>query len=1345
MAGITDITLVRDRDAQAAIRGFVYQVDLTLLRWLKLDDTDLLLPERAEDIDIVARWMNGGGEQLLEQVKHLSGNITLKTPAVRGALAGFHEHRVANPRAPLKFRFSTNATVVRERTSYFDDKVPGIQAWNDVRTAAIASPTRLASIRKTLLTEGSKPAELAAETWEPFVAFVKAAQDEQLLEFVRSIEFSCGLADCVETKPLVIEQLVSAGYCCDAEQAEAAYLALFHHVMRLLCSAPPRELRRSNITPIIDAAYPESPRVAATLRLLSERLTVVETELRDHARRLTHAEASLSLSFTTPRDLTRPPPALTAQIDRSVLADTLIAEVRPSRLVAVTGQLGMGKTQLVRLACARLNLPLAWLRLRGAKPEEASLRLARVIEFFDDQPLPQILVLDDMPPLNFASEDLRDRIAALLSDERWNTVHLVASTAGVHSAQSTAAFPASAFVSFAIPNLTHGEAGSYVRALGGALGDRAIEYLLQLTAAHPQMFVAVCRYLADNGWTLGTKTVLGLLERRFADGLTAETAQRFIATVRDDSTRELVHRMRVCARRAGTRQLQALSSIDPLVSDPLTKVAALDGVWLQQDRDREWVVSPLLQSLPSDTLPEARRIACHAALAYSFGDSKKLSALDVRTVLMHMREGELLDDFVELYRNAASQGLARAHSGGAEASAARFVLRDLASLGFPAELSDEDAVVLRALQLATQAELGQDIRPDAVVRVVNAKLSNDSALLVATTLGFRLRGRDAMRLFRRAFNAFKAESELKRQKLKLFITLSSRTKDISGSEAWLDILSDFSSQERAQIDSDVMWPNALMGVFEENRDKNDTTIQLEFTQRLTDRATQLKMSMFHAASARAQAFALAETDHDRAHGLLERALEESLEGSSARGLLLTAVVLLAVRRGQNEEALATALSAMSCSTAGIEFQAAQCAVRGAIVAIKLGQDGVPLALRAVAASRASEYVPTGFLVRALGEVGIAEWVAGREDAAIRAFVECADRLLILGETDEEWKQLIPISVHVLNYIAAHIRGVPLTDTVDGSPYAKPTPGQFFNANEGDAAAYREDKPLVLAALVVALAGRVGDTSTSERAASRFADRLHTAPAAARVVVAMNAGPYMANRGLIQELITCAWSSLGKPHPADLPDLPNNWDDRDQTVLFFGFPQAVLGICLAFLDSPQKGRERARELAGALRELDVHGSQAGWSKIASLVELLINDTSSLNEVITSVQKEKNGTIQSVLMLLSSFHRQATPEFSARTQALALPALWPMFQRELDSADILLVPLLRDYWTSLIDQQSYRFRRAADLATCLARAALLDSIGARVYTLMRSVLDSLAVAVDFQRSTFVDSASSSGADA
>ena len=43
----------RDRTADAAIRGYVYQIDRTIERWLKLEPGQILELERGEDIDIV--------------------------------------------------------------------------------------------------------------------------------------------------------------------------------------------------------------------------------------------------------------------------------------------------------------------------------------------------------------------------------------------------------------------------------------------------------------------------------------------------------------------------------------------------------------------------------------------------------------------------------------------------------------------------------------------------------------------------------------------------------------------------------------------------------------------------------------------------------------------------------------------------------------------------------------------------------------------------------------------------------------------------------------------------------------------------------------------------------------------------------------------------------------------------------------------------------------------------------------------------------------------------------------------------------------------------------------------
>ena len=48
-------TEIENRDAWSTIRGFVYQVDLTILRWLHLKDNEILELEKGEDIDVITK------------------------------------------------------------------------------------------------------------------------------------------------------------------------------------------------------------------------------------------------------------------------------------------------------------------------------------------------------------------------------------------------------------------------------------------------------------------------------------------------------------------------------------------------------------------------------------------------------------------------------------------------------------------------------------------------------------------------------------------------------------------------------------------------------------------------------------------------------------------------------------------------------------------------------------------------------------------------------------------------------------------------------------------------------------------------------------------------------------------------------------------------------------------------------------------------------------------------------------------------------------------------------------------------------------------------------------------
>src|ERR1051325_4676043 len=121
----------RNRDAWATIRGYVYQVELTIERWLQLQPGQILELERGEDIDTVQKSLFSDEEEqsrLLEQIKRREKNLTIRAPQALEALASFYEHLSANPELDLRYRYVTNANIGTERPSPLPGRLPAIKA-----------------------------------------------------------------------------------------------------------------------------------------------------------------------------------------------------------------------------------------------------------------------------------------------------------------------------------------------------------------------------------------------------------------------------------------------------------------------------------------------------------------------------------------------------------------------------------------------------------------------------------------------------------------------------------------------------------------------------------------------------------------------------------------------------------------------------------------------------------------------------------------------------------------------------------------------------------------------------------------------------------------------------------------------------------------------------------------------------------------------------------------------------------------------------------------------------------------------------------------------------------------
>ena len=247
----------RNRDAWATIRGFVYQVDVTIERWLELKSDEVLELERGEDIDTIRRAVDNGSsgkpEELLEQVKVRENNLTLRSESALSALASFHEHKTGNPQIRLQFRYLTNAEIGEERKLPRPADAPLIAAWQNIWEGADEEKNAqyyLQSFRE-LIKSAAKPSDFNNKTWKSFKKFIRSSSDAKFLEFVKSVEWSTGQAEPHEIADLLQSKIIEK-YKVSEKQSVSVYQRLFHHVFRVISKSGVKRLTASEITPLLE-------------------------------------------------------------------------------------------------------------------------------------------------------------------------------------------------------------------------------------------------------------------------------------------------------------------------------------------------------------------------------------------------------------------------------------------------------------------------------------------------------------------------------------------------------------------------------------------------------------------------------------------------------------------------------------------------------------------------------------------------------------------------------------------------------------------------------------------------------------------------------------------------------------------------------------------------------------------------------------------------------------------------------------------------------------------------------------------------------------------------------------
>lgn len=117
-----------ERQAIAPIGGFLYQIWQSVLSWIKLEGSEVLYLEGAEDFDVV-----GHGQATAVQVRHTAALITLGSAKTIKAIEQFWKLREMNPGKKVGFRYLTTSQPGIEAGSPFGQDVSGIDFWERCR------------------------------------------------------------------------------------------------------------------------------------------------------------------------------------------------------------------------------------------------------------------------------------------------------------------------------------------------------------------------------------------------------------------------------------------------------------------------------------------------------------------------------------------------------------------------------------------------------------------------------------------------------------------------------------------------------------------------------------------------------------------------------------------------------------------------------------------------------------------------------------------------------------------------------------------------------------------------------------------------------------------------------------------------------------------------------------------------------------------------------------------------------------------------------------------------------------------------------------------------------------
>lgn len=1095
---LTDFKTTRLRDAWATIQGYVYQVDLTIQRWLNLQPHQILELESGEDIDLVSQSLgttdSAEQERLLEQVKHREEKITLKNPAAVTMIACAIEHLKTNPNSNLFFRYTTNAEATRERLSPIPDNTPGILVWELIRSGNLQGQLAIARLNniRSILKQASQPSKLHDDTWAAFSNFVQNSSDAQLLDLVRSLEWGINTSEAKTLGQEIQNTLLSEEYAEDINQAKEQYQRLFLYVFKRLCQQgkkqlTDRELHEQLALPLLS----EKDRllldnITTWINLIEQRLSAVEEDVSqnkefistidDRVKQLAKAqgiEASISYTVATPiLDL---PPLVSHLSWRQKTVASSAKTFERHTWLAIHGSMGSGKTQLANLTVRSLDSCCVWIRLRNLSVEQAAMRLDEACKALVSPPSTNryewysaicqkldrsaVIVLDNLPNLS-RGDELSERLIQLTRACQNHQVRLLSTSAYNFPPSFQSNLPDNALRSWQIPLLSEEEAREILEKynIPTAKTDGFIRFLNDIARQHPLLLNAVGQYLELKNWQLTEEDLNGLFRNNFAAEVNEETIDRLLATVEDSNARELLYRLNLVIGSFSLEDARAIASVEPSIERCRERLRSLTGLWLESDIDKRLFVSPLIKSLGDEDLSEQTRKECYVVLGDSIVQRQKIDQWRARKAIGYYAMAKEYDRaftilIVILWELSKSKTLVDDVG----------LLSIWVGVPLPNELSLAMRLFLRGLQISVRHQYGKStihLIEDLNILLQQASEKDSWAVVGATLLVNPVLAENqpilandnlktTLKLLPNAKNPLTEELLLPDGGF-LEAMIWSNTRGISQIDHlknWIETVECLSEKqlqiafacELAEHGCQYI-TERLFYLLEQEENQNDQQwlALLDAINELAYRSYQLGLKLLWACAVRVQIAILGCLNKLGIAANIANTVVSQSNNDDRIGLLIGECLgrqyLKANLYSEAKFWLDLALKSTTTSYSKIRLEALM--LRGRIVERDDYQEPIKYIKQAIDLAENSESESSRVtLIKAQGELAIALWLTKGITETFEAWEKAIDRLFKFKKDTSEWKTLWLVCGHVSGYFT-HLacKGIPPQTGFDGGSY-----------------------------------------------------------------------------------------------------------------------------------------------------------------------------------------------------------------------------------------------------------------------------------------------------------------------